>query len=90
MNVDISNALQILYPFTHKHMKAIIFRKVVIVYQQAVILTKDMMSYLHNICVNTLILSENEIVAFERELMLKDGIGTRSIYKSTKLRSSPK
>ena len=70
MNVDISNALQILYPFTHKHMKAIIFIRVVIVYQQAVILTKDMMSYLHNICVNTLILSENEIVDFEQDSLL--------------------
>ena len=70
MNVDISKALQILYPFTHKHMKAIIFRKVVIGYQHAVILTKDMMSFLHNICVNTLILSENEIVDFERDSLL--------------------
>jgi Leucine-rich repeat (LRR) protein len=70
MNVDISNALQILYPFTHKHMKAIIFIRVVIVYQQAVILTKDMMLYLHNICVNTLILSENEIVDFEQDSLL--------------------
>ena len=70
MNVDISNALQILYPFTHKHMKAIIFIRVVIVYQQAVILTKDMMLYLHNICVNSLILSENEIVDFEQDSLL--------------------
>lgn len=70
MNVDISKALQILYPFTHKHMKTIIFIRVVIYYQHAVILTKDMMSYLHNICVNTLILSENEIVDFEPDSLL--------------------
>jgi hypothetical protein len=50
--------------------KHINIRHTQIVYQQAVILTKDMMSYLHNICVNTLILSENEIVAFERDSLL--------------------
>ncbi|CAC5375321.1 unnamed protein product [Mytilus coruscus] len=70
VHIRFKDALKLLYPFTGKEMTSISFMKVVGSSAKPVFITRDMVKYLKEIGVQTLILGESEIVGYRENSLL--------------------
>ncbi|XP_063402339.1 toll-like receptor 6 [Mytilus trossulus] len=70
VRVRFDDALKLLYPFTGKEMTSISFIQVIGFAAKPVFITRDMVKYLKEICVQTLVLGESEIVGYEENSLL--------------------
>ncbi|CAC5426568.1 unnamed protein product [Mytilus coruscus] len=69
-NIKLADALKLLFPFTGKEMTSIIYERIKGSAKQPAFITREMVKYLIEICVHTLVLAQSEIVGYETNSLL--------------------
>ncbi|XP_052088315.1 toll-like receptor 2 [Mytilus californianus] len=69
-NIKLADALKLLFPFTGREMTSITYERIKGSAEKPTFITCDMMKYLKEICVHTLVLAESDIVGYEQNSLL--------------------
>ena len=69
-NIKLADALKILFPFTGREMTSITYQRIKGSAEKPTFITRDMVKYLIEICVHTLVFAESDIVGYEQNSLL--------------------